>query len=280
MASRGASKREVARCRKQATKVRHGVYTDPVDDDWELYRLRCIAVAHSITGAVLAGPSAAVMWGLHTAGSPPDHVYIRGVSRGRYGTDVRLVGGGQPLVEIRDGCRLTSVAWTVADCARTLSKRDALIAADSALHLGLCELAELQAAARSLGRAKNIGRVRWMLLNADPNSESPGETWLRMIVKDLGYAVTSQVWVRGPGFSARVDLMINGRRIVLEFDGLLKYNGDDPQVVEETVRKEKVRQADLEKLGYQVLRFIWEQLADTEGIRKRIAYAVARAESP
>ncbi len=278
LASRGLTKREVERHRQQATRVRHGIYTDATEDQWELYRLRCIAVAQCLTGAVLAGPSAAAMWGLHAVGDPPECVYVRGVCRGRYGKDVRLIGGGQAITQTRQGVQVTSAAWAVVDCARVLSHRDALIAADSALHQGLCDVGQLQAAVASLGRSKRVARARWVVQNANAKSESPGETWLRMIVKELGYEVTSQVWVKGPGVSARVDLMINGQRIALEFDGLIKYNGEDEELAEVRIKQEKRRQGDLEMLGYQVLRFIWEQLFDAEGIRKRLAYAVARAE--
>lgn len=191
--SQGASEPELRRVRKTTSKVRHGVYAAEVEDDWHLFDLKCAATLRLLKpGAALAGPAAARHWGLPLVGEPPGQVHVRGITRGGYGRGVKVVNGGRPALIEHHGLQVTSVAWTVVDCARLLPRRDALMVADAALHLRMCTHEDLVQAAASLGKAKGVGRVRWIIANADPASESAGETWMRMIVKDLGYAVTSQ----------------------------------------------------------------------------------------
>jgi hypothetical protein len=181
------------------------------------------------------------------------------------------------------GVPVASVSWTVADCARLLSRRDALIVADAALHLGLCTLQQLKAVAHDLRGAKGVGRLRWIIANADPLSESPGETWTRMVVKELGYSVTSQVVVIDGDFEARLDLLLDGSRVVLEFDGAIKYGpvdeeSNEPEEVARRVMREKERQAKLEALEYICLRVIWSQLDAPSVLDKRIRTAMGRLE--
>ena len=205
---------------------------------------------------------------------------MRGVMRGGYGRGVKVVAGGQAVLVDNRGTRVTSVAWTVADCARLLSRRDALIVADAALHLGLCSIAELEAVVAAMGRAKRVGRLRWVIANADPRAESAGETWMRMVVKDLGYSVVSQFGVVADGHRHRIDLLLEGSRVGLEFDGFIKYDraDEDPEeVVARTVVEEKRRQARIEGLGYRLLRVLWEQLFDPRGLDRRIRHALGDA---
>jgi hypothetical protein len=261
----------VARVRATATKVRHGVYTDGDVDAWGLYDLRCAAVLESLNGAVLAGPSAARYLGLPFVGNPPTHVYVRGVRRGTYGTDVKVVSGGRPDV----AGPVVTAPWAVADCARILPRRDALIIADAAAHLGMCAPAELEAVTRSLGRSKGVGRARWISRHVDGRSESPGETWLRMIVRDLGYDVECQVTVVDGRRRPRIDLVIADAPVGLEFDGLLKYGEKiDEEEAARRILEEKRRQGRLELLGYHILRFIWEQLFDPVTVGRRIQFAL------
>ena len=58
---------------------------------------------------------------------------------------------------------------------------------------------------------------------ADPKCESVGETRTRLLLHDLGHPARSQVALSDArGFVARVDFLV-GDRIVVEFDGLMKY---------------------------------------------------------
>lgn len=269
----GASDREIQKVRS-GVKLHQGVYTQEAADEWQRFELRSQAALLRLKeGAALAGPAAARHWGLPLVGDAPSTIHVRGVRRGRYAKEVRVVSGGSAELVEHAGFQVTTAAWTVVDCARLLPLRDALIIADSALQQELCTLADLQAACAALGKAKGVAGVRWVIANADPRSESPGETWMRMVCRELGYPVTSQVVVDVDGHRYRLDLVIDGTMIALEFDGAVKY-GSDPA---RTVLAEKRRQAQIERLGYRVLRVVWDQLADPARLDQRIRSALGDA---
>ena len=70
----------------------------------------------------------------------------------------------------------------------------------------------------------------------------------------------------------RVDFLVAGR-VVVEFDGLLKYRGEDGP---EVVVAEKRREDRLRELGYEVVRVTWDELAHPERILARIRAALLR----
>jgi very-short-patch-repair endonuclease len=57
-------------------------------------------------------------------------------------------------------------------------------------------------------------------------------------------------------FVARVDFLVNGTKVVVEFDGKVKYAAGDPKVL----WLEKRREDRLRRLGYVVVRITWAQL--------------------
>lgn len=56
---------------------------------------------------------------------------------------------------------------------------------------------------------------------------SVGETRARLVLNDLGYQLSTQFLVRAPSGSvvARADGRIIGTNVLVEFDGLMKYEG-------------------------------------------------------
>lgn len=273
LADEGWSEWESRRRCAQAQSIRHGVHDDEGTVGWELYRLHCLAVLDALSPhAALSGPSAALFWKLPFISlDVPTRVFVRDVPRGRYADDVVVISGGKARTTRIDGSLCADPAWTVADCARTLGTRAGLVMADAAAHAQLCGVPDLEHVASQLARCRGVGRVRWVAEQCDPASESPGESWMRVLVRSLGYNVRSQVEIREAGeFVARVDLMIEGTRVILEFDGSVKYTDGDAR----TVANEKRRQARLESLGYVVLRVLWEQLRDPATLARRIEVAL------
>ena len=272
----GDSSRPARAARKGSVRVRRGLYVESVTDEWERYRLQGRAVLGALAPtAFLTGPTAAVMRDLPMVGDPPETVFVRGVPRGRYGKAVKVVSGANAAGETYEGMRVASMAWTVADCARVMSRRDALIVADAALRTSGCRAQEIETVAAHLAGCTGVDGVRWVAANCDPGAESPGESWLRMVVTDLGYEVQSQVVVG----NSRVDLLIRGTRVVLEFDGAVKDQPDSWQGAQ-SVLNEKRRQAELEAAGYIVLRVIWDQLSDPARLDRRIRAALGAGAHP
>ena len=68
------------------------------------------------------------------------------------------------------------------------------------------------------------------------------------------------------GFIGRVDLLV-GTRVVVEFDGAVKYDGLDGRraLMEEKRREERLRDA-----GFRILRVTWRDLADPVTLVARV----------
>ncbi|MEZ5184176.1 MAG: hypothetical protein R2720_00385 [Candidatus Nanopelagicales bacterium] len=267
----GIPRPEIDELCRGAQIIRRGVYVPAAESD-QLYSLRCEAALAAVRqGAALAGPSAALYWDLPVMEAPRE-IFLRGISRGRHAGGVRALHGEADYV-LHRGVLVTTPAWTVVDSARMLSRRDGLIVADAVLHEGLCSTADLEETLAAAGPIHRIARARWIVANADPLSESPGETWTRMVVRDLGYEVTSQFRVRTDDGYADIDLLIDDSRVGLEFDGRIKYRGRHPGQAEHRIVREKVRQGRLEEIGYQLLRVVWEQLSAPDSVDRRLRAA-------
>ena len=96
------------------------------------------------------------------------------------------------------------------------------------------------------------------MVAADPSAESPGETLLRVLLLELGVDVVPQYFIMdGSVVVARVDFYLPSLRVVVEFDGLVKYDGRDGK---EALAAEKRREERIRGLGYGVARVVWADL--------------------
>jgi hypothetical protein len=283
----GFDVREIQRFvqRRQWVRLRRGVYVEAVllpDDEAArhildlravLLRLRPEVAASHITSAALS--RAALL--------EPDFSLVNvtrdlpGSSRTEAGVrhhDASLPSG--QLTKI-DGILTTSAARMAVDLARELPYEAALIATESALNKGLATLAELREVlsycADWIG-ARNAGRV---VSFASPFSESPGETLTRIAFDVLGLPQPEQqvLVFDDAGFIARVDFYVEEHHTIGEFDGAVKYAGEDGKqvVIDEKRREDRLRQA-----GAQVFRVGWaESFNKSPSIRRKALAAFERA---
>ncbi len=174
---------------------------------------------------------------------------------------------------VADGYRCQPVAAAVAQVALRSGLLAALVPLDAALHRAMTDLDAVARALAGLdttpGRRHRAGRV---LIRADGRSESPGETVTRTLLVDAGLEVRPQVEIRDPAgwLVGRVDLLV-GDRVVVEFDGALKYAGADGP---EALVREKRREDALRELGYAVIRVTWADLGRPEVLVRRVRRAV------
>ena len=79
-----------------------------------------------------------------------------------------------------------------------------------------------------------------MLALADGRRESVGESRCALALAVAGIRVVPQVEIRDEGgfLVARVDFVVAGTRVIIEFDGKLKYASGDPAVLWEEKRRE------------------------------------------
>jgi very-short-patch-repair endonuclease len=229
-------------------------------DDWYVL-MACAAAVRLHRDAVISGQSAGLLHGLPILGSSPMATVTVPVSMPPR-PSTPTVGGARlrrAAVCARDrstwfGVSVTSPARTVIDLGRR-DVRDGLVAADAALAAGLVTRGELHnVLGRCTGWPGTRGARRAVEL-ADGAAESALESLTRLCVLDGGLPTPElQVVVSDGAWWCRVDMMWREGRLVLEADGMAKYRtiGD--------IRDEKRRQERLERLGYRVLRVMWDDV--------------------
>jgi very-short-patch-repair endonuclease len=96
-----------------------------------------------------------------------------------------------------------------------------------------------------------------------------------MVFAGLGLpAPELQAEIRDSGgrLVGRVDFLFRERRLIVEFDGKVKYEGADGNAL----FREKCREDSLRSQGYQVVRLTWRDLHDPARIERLIKEAFAR----
>lgn len=270
----GATEYQVRRIRSKLAPLTWGVHVDPLVDPWERYRLKCREVLDRLKpGAALTGPSGAAFYDVPLLGTPPSLVYVSNIGHGRYARDIRLLPP-TPVTEIdeHEGILLSTPAAMIGQCAWVLDCRRSLVVADAALASGLCTHNDLQTWAEAQAGRRNVGRLRWLIEHVDGQAESPGETLTRLAVTGLGYDVVSQHRVELADRLAFVDLLIEGTKVAIEFDGLIKYRKRGLA----KVVQEHLREGELQALGYTLVRLVWQQLDDVDQLDRRLRAAGAR----
>lgn len=215
------------------------------------------AVDRAGAHAALSHEPAAEAWGIELLDATPRRLTVpRNRSRLRLpGWTVARAALGAADVEERDGVRVTTPLRTVLDLCRVLPLASACVVADSALRQALVDLEALRAALRaSAGRScSRLHRVAPLL---DPASESVLETLLRVLLLQAGLRPRSQHEIRDRSgrFVARVDFCFPEYRLVVEADGFAFHANRD------AYRQDRKRLNELERLGWRVLRFTWEDI--------------------
>lgn len=241
---------------------------------------RAVLRARATTAEAATHQSALAVHGLPLYGAPVDVVDLAGaVRRVRRASGVRLHPADPSLdvVEV-DGCRAVSVEVALAQVVLRHGREAALVPADRALASGTADLDHVvELVARLAESPRSAVRAERWLREADAASESVGETRTRLLLTDLGHDVRSQVPIAdstGVVF-ARVDFLL-GEKVVVEFDGLLKYADADGR---EALAAEKKREDLLRSLGYEVVRLTWADLARPKRVEALIRSALQRVEA-
>jgi very-short-patch-repair endonuclease len=150
----------------------------------------------------------------------------------------------------RDG-GLTTATQTVIDCSRAYAFGVALTVADSALRSEAVTHRDLLSAARTsprTGRAKAVRVAR----QASGLAANPFESVLRAIALDVpGLQVRPQGWI---GNAGRADLVDERLMVAIEADSW-EHHG-----TRETFRHDVRRYTEFARLGWVVVRFLWEDV--------------------
>ncbi len=203
-----------------------------------------------LTASIVIRPPLAVA-GL---GSPP-----RTCASGRDGIPHRIV---HPAVAVVQHCLESGAAAGIA-------------AADAALHTRAATRDDLELVSRTVHGWPRSSRVRTMMAHADGRSESVGESRLRFGLGVAGIELEPQVEIvdLDGRFVARVDFVVKGTKVILEFDGKVKYTDGGP----EALMAEKRREDRLRRLGYVVVRVTWADLYRLPRVLDWVRQAIAAA---
>ncbi len=205
--------------------------------------------------------------------APADAVVCRRTAAWLYGIDAFALRelDESPAVECvrpirRRATRLRPA--TAVHLARHLRRPFALSAVDAMLHAELIGPAALRAAVARYPRHPGIVQAREIAGLAEPLTESPGESWLRLRVLDAGFPrPEAQVVVRGGDRVYRLDLGFrepgpDGLRLGLEYDSDRWHSGRAADLRDET------RRAGLRALGWTILPVrrgdVWGRKPDLE----------------
>ncbi|WP_460725629.1 hypothetical protein [Nocardia heshunensis] len=192
---------------------------------------------------------------------------------------------GSPVdsaVEV-DGLLVTTPARTVVDLALTLPLDVAVVAGDAlAGAFGLTALELADELAQAKGRY-GIGKAKQVVGMVDGRSQSIGESLSRLMIHRHGLprpGSQGNVFTPDGRFVARVDFYYEAAGVVCEFDGPTAYGrllrpGQD---LATTVARERTRETYLRTLGFEVIRWTWDELVrGNPAQRLRAALTAQRA---
>ena len=171
---------------------------------------------------------------------------------------------------VRAGIQVTSPVRTLVDCLTTMPALSGLVVADSILALGV-DRADGADALAERGSCNGIRVARLVLDAADAGSESPGETHLRFLVWASGLPrPETQVRVSTHLGDYWADLGWERWRVLLEYDGMVKYQAQRDGAPSDALFREKRRQDAIVEAGYRMVRVTKYDLRSPERIIRRV----------
>lgn len=250
--------------------------------------LEALAVTTALgrPSAVLSGATAAWVWGLPRPPTAEPTVELTDPHRWRRGHGWLMTRAVLPddEVTVRGAYRVTAVARTLVDVARSWPEVHAVAAVDAALLRGLTDRGDLARVLERQAYVPGIPRAVRAVALADGRAESWLETYGRLTFAALGL----------PPFVPQVELWVDGRLIkvvdgwypeaalAVEFDGRVKYRrpayGRTP---EEELWREKRDEDLLRSLGVQFVRVTAQDLGSgRQPLGQRVRRSLALPDPP
>lgn len=239
-------------------------------------------------GSILDGLTAALAWNLPVEPTTVIEI-LTGIKTSRrtsiysgYGkNDVRVVRSSRTLpqesVTTVNGLRVLSLEYLCVELLARFPPRVSIPVVDAAVRrLVEPQLAYRQTCEREFeelrGRLFDIlacrrdrrgcRRAAWALNFVSIWAESPGESLLRLAVYDAGLPrPVEQLEIATKGRRYFADLGFPDQGVIFEFDGRMKYTGNDVAAV---VYREKIREDAIRELYPHVRRFVWSDFKGDE----------------
>lgn len=237
--------------------------------------LRATAIARTWPKDVLVShTSAALLHGLPLIRSVPERVHGCRRATGQHRkTDIHTIHTGYTDARsaLLNGVAVLEPRFVVMGVAELHGRDAGVVAADAALHRGLVSTDDLTGTLEGREHHPAHALMERVTQLVDARTESPGESLTRLVLVALGYVPLPQVVIRDDTgtFLGRVDFLIEGTRVIVEFDGLSKYASTEDLVAE------KRRELRLRRAGYTVVRLVWADLQHPGRIRAMVEAAQA-----
>ncbi len=166
----------------------------------------------------------------------------------RRGLYVARSRAGTPPADVIGGVPVLTPELTLGQLAEDLGLVDLVAAIDSALHQSMCDELDIIRGIRS--RQRGLPMLRRALTLCDSRSESPWETFLRLVHTTVGIPVSPQEFIedqRGR-IVARADLRIVGTLRLPEYDGADHRGRSQHQA--DLEREKALARLNFERYGY------------------------------
>lgn len=246
-----------------------------------LARISALATqsAHRGREVTFVRHSAALLHGFDTWRTPPTTQIARRFTSGRsLGPDVSVHTAAIPESDIvtMSTIRVTDIVPTVVDVARFGTVADGIVVLDRALRAGVHRGALEEAVARCASKPGSRQATELVAL-ADDGAESPWESWTRIHALALGMPrPVSQLEIVAEGRVYYADLAWPAWRIVVEFDGSMKYRGHPHRDDTEVLLREKEREDAIRSAGWSVVRATAHVLRQSGVFEARLRRALPR----
>lgn len=268
---RGFTDNQLARAveNKQIERIWPGAFLPKQTLTREERHKRTAIAAGTLSGGstALADESAAVLHGLSLLNARWNKVHVASglKSGGRIDKRKHIHSGPLDAADVVtvEGVKVTSLEQTAVSIACSRGFYEALAVFDSALRLG-ADRDVMAGKLESYRPGVLIGRRG--LHYANGKSENAGESWGRGQIIDDGLPIPDlqqEFHDREGEFIGRCDYAWSGK-LVAEFDGMRKYQGDlrKGESPFDAMKREKVREDALRRIGVMVIRWIWADLKD------------------
>ncbi|HZK06113.1 MAG TPA: hypothetical protein VFC82_09770 [Actinomycetaceae bacterium] len=301
-----------ASVKKDYLKIGQGAYL-LVAREWSAWKRREMIHLARILWQSLVSPdsvmvleSAAAVWGLPLSeatglvhlSTPPtagrSSTELRPLP-GEHGAPGRIIRHSMRLEEsdvtIVEGIRVCTLERLILDMGRMRSPRAAIVVIDAALGR-LCNASKFRPEATrsraeeiraqllerlgSMTRFPGVRRARELVRFADPLAESPKESELRWVILALGLPSPQTqfpVPIHENDSIFFLDLWIKELGVGFEFDGMMKYDGDDAK---QRLLNEKQRYLSLRAAGFPVHQIVNDNIRTNAALRVTLEKTLGR----
>jgi very-short-patch-repair endonuclease len=245
--------------------------TDP--EQW--HRQLCAGAFLLYPDAVLVGTTAVLAHGIPVWGAPLEVPTITRPIKRAGGVGAFWVRPARGAVVDSEWGPASTPAEAVVQHAIDRGIIPGVVSADAALRAGTVTDTQLADAVARVRMWPRASRAASMLSFVDGRRESVGESRCGVAMAMAGIDVTPQVQISDDdgGVVARVDFLVTGTNVIVEFDGRVKYASGDSDVL----WKEKRREDRLRRLGYVVVRLTWADLERPGAVAAAVRRALRAA---